>query len=151
MERSEHGWTSKIALTSWLLVYPKVDEERAAGYVSMLRLVGQQQGMVINEPSHIQMNDDETETYAQTLRRYLNKEVRNSRLSEWCSIIALIQIQLVSIIVKSRRIDRYNLIKRICCVEIPTASEVSQARLSLFLCSRVRLLDSLEKYHRRRR
>lgn len=30
----------------------------------------------------------------------------------------------MSIIVKSRRIDRYNTIKRICCIEIPTPTEV---------------------------
>ena len=75
MKRNEIGEILQIELTSWLLIYPKIDEERAASYVSMLRQVGQQQGMLINEPIHIPMNDDETETYAHTLRRYLNKQV----------------------------------------------------------------------------
>ncbi|CAF2731331.1 unnamed protein product [Rotaria sp. Silwood2] len=73
----------------------------------MLRQVGQQQGMLISEPIHVKMDDDETETYANTLRCNLNE-----------------QIQLVSVIVKSRRIDRYNTIKRICCIEIPTPTEI---------------------------
>ena len=42
----------------------------------MLRHVGQQQGMVINEPVHIQMDDDETETYANALRNNLNERVK---------------------------------------------------------------------------
>lgn len=41
----------------------------------MLRQVGQQQGMLINEPTHIHMDDDETETYANTLRNNLNERV----------------------------------------------------------------------------
>lgn len=43
----------------------------------MLRQVGQQQGMVIHEPIHIQMEDDETNTYANTLRENLNEQVEN--------------------------------------------------------------------------
>ncbi|CAF1367290.1 unnamed protein product [Adineta steineri] len=110
MQDNDHSYghfVNPIELTSWLLIYPKVDEDRASIYVNMLRQVGQQQGMLINEPIHIQMDDDETETYGNVLRNNLNE-----------------QIQLVSIIVRSRRIDRYNTIKRICCIEIPTPSEI---------------------------
>jgi hypothetical protein len=65
----------KIELNNWLLIYPKLDEDRALIYVNMLRQVGQQQGMIINEPIHIQMEDDETETFANTLRTNLNEQV----------------------------------------------------------------------------
>ncbi len=65
----------KIELNNWLLIYPKLDEDRAFIYVNMLRQIGQQQGMIINEPIHIQMDDDETETYANTLRNNLNEQV----------------------------------------------------------------------------
>ncbi|CAF0725401.1 unnamed protein product [Rotaria sordida] len=106
-DHSYGHFTNPIELTNWLLIYPKVDEDRASIYVNMLRQVGQQQGMPINEPIHVKMDDDETDTYANALR---------SNLSE--------QIQLVSLIVKSRRIDRYNTIKRICCIEIPTPTEI---------------------------
>ncbi|CAF4486977.1 unnamed protein product [Rotaria sp. Silwood1] len=84
-DHSYGHFTNPIELNNWLLIYPKIDEDRASIYVNMLRQVGQQQGMLINEPIHI---------------------------------------QLVSVIVKSRRIDRYNTIKRICCIEIPTPSEI---------------------------
>jgi hypothetical protein len=67
----------KIELNNWLLVYPKVDEDRAYIYVNMLRQVGQQQGMFINEPIHVQMDDDETETFAKTLRNNLNEQVNS--------------------------------------------------------------------------
>ncbi len=67
----------KIELNCWLLVYPKLDEDRALIYVNMLRQVGQQQGMIINEPIHIQMEDDETETFANTLRKNLNEQVNH--------------------------------------------------------------------------
>ena len=43
----------------------------------MLRQVGQQQGMMIHEPVHIQMDDDETNTYASTLRENLNEQVED--------------------------------------------------------------------------
>ncbi len=67
----------KVELNCWLLVYPKLDEDRALIYVNMLRQVGQQQGMIINEPIHIQMEDDETETFANTLRKNLNEQVNH--------------------------------------------------------------------------
>ena len=52
-----------------------VDADRASIYVNMLRRVGQQHGMLINEPIHVHMDDDETETYARTLRAHLNNRV----------------------------------------------------------------------------
>ena len=55
-----------------------MDEDRALIYVNMLRQVGHQQGMIINEPIHVQMDDDETETFANTLRRNLNERVKFS-------------------------------------------------------------------------
>lgn len=90
----------------------------------MLRQIGQQQGMIINEPIHIQMDDDETETYANTLRNNLNEQVNYFQEIYLFLFKSIFQIQLVSVIVKSRRIDRYNTIKRICCIEIPTPTEV---------------------------
>jgi aubergine len=95
------------------LIYPKIDAERAIAFVACVKQVGQQKGMRIHEPTHVSMEDDSNENYANTLRQNLNE-----------------QVQLVSIVVKSRRIDRYNLIKRICCVEIPTPSEVGIERTS---------------------
>lgn len=65
----------KIQLNTWLLVYPKIDEDRAIIYVNMLRQIGQQQGMVINEPIHVKMEDDETETFASALRNNLHEQV----------------------------------------------------------------------------
>lgn len=70
----------KVELKNWLLIYPNIDEDRATIYVNMLRQVGQQQGMLINEPTHIKMDDDETETYANALRTNLNKQVYNFHL-----------------------------------------------------------------------
>jgi len=67
----------QIELNCWLLIYPKVDEDRASIYVNMLRQVGQQQGMLINEPIHVQMDDDETETFANALRSNLNDQVND--------------------------------------------------------------------------
>ena len=52
----------QIELKNWLLIYPKIDHDRAVIYVNMLRQVAQQQGMIINEPIYIQMEDDEVET-----------------------------------------------------------------------------------------
>lgn len=100
-------FSNPVELNHWLLIYPKIDRERALIFCSALRQIAEQHGMFINEPTHIEMDDDETESYAKILRSSLNEKV-----------------QLASIIVKSRRIDRYNTIKRICCIEIPTASEI---------------------------
>lgn len=117
-------------MKNWLLIYPKIDQDRAVIYVNMLRQIAQQQGMIINQPTYIPMEDDETKTYANTLRMHLNERV-----------------QLVSLIVKSRRIDRYNTIKRICCVEIPTPAEV-QTKSSILLFKFTRLtLDCSSKHN----
>ena len=65
----------KIELKCWLLIYPKIDEDRASVYVTMLRQVGQQLGMLVNEPIHVKINDDETETFANAIRSNLNEVV----------------------------------------------------------------------------
>ena len=49
----------------------------------MLRQIGQQQGMIIHEPIHIQMEDDETETFANTLRKNLREKVCESTMVEF--------------------------------------------------------------------
>jgi hypothetical protein len=50
----------------------------------MLRQVGHQQGMRINEPIHVQIDDDETDTYANALRSNLHEQVND--LIEFCLI-----------------------------------------------------------------
>ena len=50
----------------------------------MLRQIGHQQGMRINEPIHVQIDDDETDTYANALRTNLNAQVND--LIEFCLI-----------------------------------------------------------------
>ena len=67
----------QVELKCWLLIYSIVDADRASTYVNMLRRVGQQHGMLINEPIHVRMDDDETETYASTLRAHLNSRVND--------------------------------------------------------------------------
>jgi hypothetical protein len=52
----------------------------------MLRQVGHQQGMIINEPIHVQMDDDETETFANALRTHLNKQVNHFPMNLFCLI-----------------------------------------------------------------
>ena len=65
----------KVELNCWLLIYSQIDEERASIYVKILRNVGSEQGMVIKEPIHVKIDNDETETYAHALRTNLNDQV----------------------------------------------------------------------------
>jgi hypothetical protein len=42
--------------------------------------------MIINEPIHVQMDDDETETFANALRTHLNKQVNHFPMNSFCLI-----------------------------------------------------------------
>jgi methylaspartate ammonia-lyase len=68
----------QIDLTCWLLIYPKIDADRADNYVRILRQVAQQHGMTIDAPLHVEIDDDETDTYARALRSHLNEKVGHS-------------------------------------------------------------------------
>lgn len=75
------GLNSQIELRCWVLIYPKIDEDRAMIYTNMLRQVGQQQGMLIAEPLHVRLDDDETDSYASALRQHLNEQVAEWRMT----------------------------------------------------------------------
>lgn len=64
--------------------------------------------LLVEPPRHVELKDDRTETYVQTLRKELNDA----------------KIQIVVILFPSLRDDRYSAIKRVLCTDIPLPSQV---------------------------
>lgn len=96
-----------INLTDWLLIYTNKEARIAKSFVVCLKQCTTQMGMMVSMPRQIPLDDDRTETYAKLLR----KELRAST-------------QIVVVICPTSRDDRYATIKKICCTELPIASQV---------------------------
>lgn len=104
-----------VALTNWVLIHTKNDQKAAGAFVDCMMRNSRPMGIIVNKPNIIVLENDRTETYAQTLRQALK-----------------VDTQIVVCICSTARDDRYNAIKKICCAETPIPSQV--AYISQCLC-----------------
>lgn len=96
-----------VSLHNWLLIHVKNDLKAAKAFVECMERNSSPMGISVNKPKIIVLDNDKTETYAQTLRQALN-----------------VQTQIVVCICPTSRDDRYAVIKKICCAESPIPSQV---------------------------
>lgn len=101
-----------IDLQTWLVVYTDRDRNAAKNFIELMLKIAGPMGISVSQPLIAVLNNDRTETYVQALR----KQLINSK------------IQLVVIIFPTARDDRYAAVKKVCCVELPVASQVINAR-----------------------
>lgn len=97
----------QIDLTSWVLVHTTRDTRCGAEFEGMMQKVGPQMGIQVCKPNMVSLKDDRTESYLRALRDCINPHV-----------------QVVVIIFPTSRDDRYAAVKKLCCAEIPVASQV---------------------------
>lgn len=100
---------SVVSLHNWLLIHVKNDLKAAKAFVECMERNSSPMGISVNKPKIIVLENDKTDTYAQTLRQALN-----------------VQTQIVVCICPTSRDDRYATIKKICCAESPIPSQVDQ-------------------------
>ncbi|ESO84639.1 hypothetical protein LOTGIDRAFT_131825 [Lottia gigantea] len=102
---------SVVNLTDWIAIATKRDGGSAGDLVDTLIRVGGPMGMRINQPMVCELQNDRNETFLETLRKNLTE-----------------RIQMVLIVVPNNKKDRYDAIKKFCCVEHPVPSQVVVAR-----------------------
>ncbi|NXQ87196.1 PIWL2 protein, partial [Nyctibius grandis] len=104
---------STIAMSYWLLVYPRRLQDLAKGLVGAMESVCGPMGMQVSRPSLVELKDDRIETYAKTIQSVLGSEDK---------------VQLLLCIISSSREDLYGAIKKLCCVQSPVPSQVINAQ-----------------------
>ncbi|XP_064215158.1 piwi-like protein Ago3 [Tribolium castaneum] len=103
---SDNKLTGPVNITNWQLYYTRRDQKYAANFAQTIVRLGKGMGCVIQDPRHIVLDDDRTETYMTAIR----DNVANT--------------QVAVFICPTLRADRYSIIKKMCCVNIPVASQV---------------------------
>lgn len=98
---------SVVPLHNWLLIHVKNDQKAANAFIECMERNSRPMGISASKPNIIVLENDKTETYAQTLRQALN-----------------VTTQIVVCLCPTARDDRYNVIKKICCSESPIPSQV---------------------------
>lgn len=106
---------SVVNLHDWLLIHVKNDARQAKAFVECMERNSRPMGISANKPKIIVLENDKTETFANTLRKALN-----------------VQTQIVVCICPNARDDRYATIKKICCAESPIPSQVILRLFTLF-------------------
>lgn len=92
----------------WMIVHAPRDTRYANDFVGMMRKVGPQMGIQVCNARIAALQDDRTDSYLRVLRENINPS-----------------LQLVVIIFPTARDDRYAAVKKLCCSDMPIASQVT--------------------------
>ena len=102
---------SAVDLQNWLLFFTKRDAAKARSFFSKLFEVCGKLGMRVMQPQFVELYDDRSTTYKEAIATAINN-----------------QVQLVVCIFPTSRDDRYNALKKLCCVDMPVPSQVILSR-----------------------
>lgn len=100
-----------VDLKNWILVYTKQDIRIKQEFLEHVQRCAGPMGLHWQKPKELLLPDDRSDTYATELRSKLTLDT-----------------QIAVFICPTSRDDRYGVIKKICCSEIPVASQVINAR-----------------------
>ncbi|XP_044254277.1 piwi-like protein Ago3 [Tribolium madens] len=103
---ADNKLTGPVNITNWQLYYTRRDQKYAANFAQTIVRLSKGMGCIIGDPHHIVLDDDRSETYMTSIR----DNVQNT--------------QVAVFICPTLRADRYSIIKKMCCVNIPVASQV---------------------------
>ncbi|XP_030569875.1 protein argonaute-3 [Drosophila novamexicana] len=98
-------------IKSWIVIHQKTDVRSAKMFLANVERCCEAFGMSICKPTIITLEQDRVDTYVDALRRNIST-----------------QTQIVVCICPNIRDDRYSAIKKICCSELPVASQVINSR-----------------------
>ena len=102
---------SAVNLQHWLLFFTKRDAGKARQFFTKMVEVCGKLGMQVMQPQFVELYDDRSTTYKEAIASAINN-----------------QIQLVVCIFPTARDDRYNALKKLCCVDMPVPSQVILSR-----------------------
>ncbi|XP_054031442.1 piwi-like protein 2 [Dryobates pubescens] len=103
---------STIPMSHWLLVYPRKLQDLARDLVITMESMCSPLGMQVSKPILVELKDDRIETYAKSIRSFLNTQDR---------------VQLLLCLISGNREDLYAAIKKLCCLHAPVPSQVINA------------------------
>lgn len=98
---------SSVHLEKYLLIFSRRDSQNAQDFYNALNDVGYGMGMKISEPEVVELSDDRTDSYLKAIKNNLNQDT-----------------QMVICILPNNRKERYDSIKKLCCVDSPVPSQV---------------------------
>ncbi|CAK8693256.1 unnamed protein product [Clavelina lepadiformis] len=100
-----------VNIQNWLLFFTRRDANKAKQFYQKMIEVSGKFGMRLGQPQFVELNDDRSTTYKEAISSSINPHV-----------------QLVVAIFPTSRDDRYNTLKRLCCVDMPVPSQVILSR-----------------------
>nr|XP_023021942.1 piwi-like protein Ago3 [Leptinotarsa decemlineata] len=100
-----------VDMHTWILFYTGRDEKYAKDFSQTIVRLGSVMGCRINAPKPVKLQDDRTDTYIRACQENIDEN-----------------IQIVVFICPTMRSDRYAVIKKICCTQIPVASQVINSK-----------------------
>jgi aubergine-like protein len=106
----------QVDLVRWIIIHSPRDVRFANEFAGMMQKVGPQMGIQVCDARIMRLSDDTTDSYLRMLRQNINPS-----------------LQLVVIIFPTARDDRYSAVKKLCCSEMPVASQVSSLLVSKLL------------------
>ncbi|KAJ8911083.1 hypothetical protein NQ315_000543, partial [Exocentrus adspersus] len=107
----ENPVTGPVDMTNWIVFHTERDTKNTENFATTMTRLGGVMGCRITNPRIVKLPDDRTDTYMNACKQYITKD-----------------IQIVVFICPSMRSDRYAVIKKICCTQIPVASQVINSR-----------------------
>jgi aubergine-like protein len=99
-----------------MIIHAPRDARFANEFAGMMRKVGPQMGIQVADPFITGVRDESTDSYLRLLRQNIKPT-----------------LQLVVILFPTARDDRYSAVKKLCCSEMPIASQVSSSFVSKLL------------------
>lgn len=97
---------SAVPLQRWLLFYAQRDENQAYEFSVNLNKVAKSMGMMIDEPEAIAVQEDRTEYFISSVKQKVKSDT-----------------QMAVFILSSNRKDRYDAIKKQCCLDLAVPSQ----------------------------
>lgn len=98
---------SAIEIKNWMCVYPGNKENIVARFCELAYESGRKIGIRIAEPMIVPLKDDRPDTYYNEIKKRLDENV-----------------QVVVVILPMLSDNRYQRVKRLCCIEYPVPSQV---------------------------
>lgn len=105
---TNHNMLTVVDLKNWLILHTRRDEKATKSFVDLMERNATPMGINVSRPKIECLPDEKTETYVRKLRSCINPS-----------------LQIIVLVCPSNRDDRYAAIKKVCCSELPIATQVN--------------------------
>jgi len=112
--RSQRGMYLQEAksLNEWLFVFPSRERQKAEIFCNTLQKVGPPMGLNVQNPQLIELDRDTSQAYTQAIISAMKER----------------KFEMVVCLLSGQKKDRYDAIKKLCCLQSPIPSQVVVSR-----------------------